>query len=88
MTLYLNGLPDVLQTAADGDQEPVESDHLLHQDSVHGLLVVGGVLPQGGLLVKVRRQLAQDVRRHLVHHLVRRLAAAAATAGLGLERKV
>ena len=79
---YLDGLPHVGQRVADHLEQPVESDHLLHEHGVHALLVGRGELPQHGLRVKVLGQLAEDVSRHLVHHLVRRLATSRRGAGL------
>ena len=72
--LYLDGLADVIQGSAHGDEEAVEAHHLLHQHSVHALLVRGGVLAQRSLRVKVGWKLGQDVRSHFIHHIICRLA--------------
>ena len=71
---YLDGLADVIQGSAHGDEEAVEAHHLLHQHSVHALLVRGGVLAQRSLRVKVGWKLGQDVRSHFIHHIICRLA--------------
>lgn len=70
----LDGLADVDQTAFDGVVEAVEAAHLLHEHSVHALLVAGRVLAKRGVDVeRCRRQLRQDVARHVEQYFVLRL---------------
>lgn len=70
----LDGLADVDQTAFDGVVEAVEAAHLLHEHSVHALLVARRVLAKRGVDVeRCRRQLRQDVARHVEQYLVLRL---------------
>ncbi|MEQ2312799.1 hypothetical protein AMECASPLE_034916 [Ameca splendens] len=82
MCIYLYGLLNVDAGFPDGAEQVVEAAHLLHQHSVHALLVAGRKAPQRGLQVKVCRQLAQDISCHFKHHVVRGFGVSACRAGL------
>ena len=69
----LDGFSDVDEGVANGDEEFVEATHLLHEDGVHALVVVGRVLPVGAVDVVVLGKFRQDVGSYFVHDLVCRL---------------
>ena len=66
----LDGAPNVYQTASDRIEQFVEAYHFLHENSVHGLRVGGGVAPQSEFGVEIRRQFRNDVGGDLFHHFV------------------
>lgn len=53
----LDGLPEVDQAGPDSTSEPIKPLHLLHQHSVHALLVLNWVLRCGHFQVKHLRKL-------------------------------
>ena len=72
--VYLDGLADVGEAAADDGEQVVEAHHLLDEHGVHALLVRRRVLAQCRVCVEVGRQFRQDVGSHLVDDVVSRLA--------------
>ena len=80
--VYLDGLADVGEAAADDGEQVVEAHHLLDEHGVHALLVRRRVLAQCRVRVEVGRQFWQDVGSHLVDDVVSRLATGLRSSGL------
>ena len=72
--VYLDGLADVGEAAADDGEQVVEAHHLLDEHGVHALLVRRRVLAQCRVRVEVGWQFRQDVGSHLIDDVVGRLA--------------